>query len=258
MIVVTNDDGIRSPGLRALARAMAEIGEVLVFAPRHQQTSMGRAFTGSGRVTPMNYRLNGKRVRAFAISATPAIAVRNALILYAARKPALVVSGINYGENVGNGVTISGTVGAAIEAASLGFPALAVSLETPPELHTTHSNSVDFAMAAFFAKKFAQRILARGMPRGADVVKLDVPARARKSTPWRWTRVSRHPYFRSRVIETPRGKLLRGYELNLDHEEPEPDSDVRAVVMDGVVSVTPLTFDLTARVSAKERARWEK
>jgi 5'-nucleotidase len=258
LIVLVNDDGIHSPGLLALARAMMEVGELLIVAPRTQQTSMGRAFAGTGRIRRVAYVVDGTHVRAFAVSATPAIAVRNALILYADRAPALVVSGINYGENIANGVTISGTVCAAIEAAAMGVPALAVSQATPPRYHRTYSDSIDFGVAAHFARQFAQRILARGMPRGADVVNLNVPEAASPQTPWRWTRVSRNNYFRSQVQSGKRGKFLRGYELNLDREEPERDSDVRAVVIDHIVSVSPLTLDLTARVDAKEIARWSK
>jgi 5'/3'-nucleotidase len=258
LIVLTNDDGIRSPGLRALACAMTKLGEVLIVAPREQQTSMGRAFVGSGRVRPVDYRVDGKRVRAFAVSATPAIAVRNATLVYADRPPALLVSGINYGENVANGITISGTVCAAIEAATLGVPALAVSQATPVDFHRSYSNSIDFSCAAYFAQTFARRILARGMPRGADVVNLNVPAGANQKTPWRWTRVSRHTYFRSQVREGKRGKFLRGYEVSLDHAAPEEDSDVRAAIIDRVVAVTPLTFDLTANLDAAELTRWEK
>ncbi len=256
MIVLVNDDGIHSPGLLALARAMMEVGELLIVAPRTQQTSMGRAFAGTGRVRRVAYPVDGKHIRAFAVSATPAIAVRNALLVHAQRTPALVISGINYGENVANGVTISGTVYAAIEAAAMGVPALAVSQATPPRYHRTYSDSIDFGVAADFARQFAERILARGMPLGADVVNLNVPEGASPQTPWRWTRVSRKNYFRSQVREGKRGKFLRGYELNLDREPPERDSDVRAVVIDKVVSVSPITLDLTANVTATERARW--
>ncbi len=256
LIVLVNDDGIHSPGLLALARAMMGLGELLIVAPRTQQTSMGRAFAGTGRVRRMAYVIDGKHIRAFAVSATPAIAVRNALLVHAPRTPALVISGINYGENVANGVTISGTVCAALEAAAMGVPALAVSQATPPRYHRTYSDSIDFGVAADFARQFARRILARGMPHGADVVNLNVPEAASPQTPWRWTRVSRKNYFRSQVREGKRGKFLRGYELNLDREPPERDSDVRAVVIDHVVSVSPITLDLTANVKATERARW--
>lgn len=256
LIVLVNDDGIQSPGLLALAREIMKIGEVLIVAPRHQQTSMGRAFVGSERVEEYDYNVDGKPVRAFAVHATPAICARNALLALVDRKPELVISGINYGENIGNGVTISGTVCAAIEGASLGFPALAVSVETPPQFHRSHSEAVDFAVSAHWARKFAQGILKHGMPRGADALNLNVPSDARTTTEWRWTVVSRNPYFRSKVVETPKGKRLRGYEVNLDQEIPERNSDVQVMIVERMVSVSPITIDLTARVSKKTLAEW--
>ncbi len=258
LIVLVNDDGIRSPGLHALAQALGGLGELLIVAPRDQQTSMGRAFVGGGIAEPVNFRVDSKRVRAFAVAASPALTVRYAVLVCAERRPALVVAGINYGENVGSGITISGTVGAALEAASMDLPALAVSRVVHIRYHYSHSNEVDFTVAAHFARKFAQRILERGMPRGADVVNVNVPENARETTPWRWTRVSRYNYYRSVITQTPQGKTLDTYELCLDPETPEPDSDVRAVMIDHVVSVSPLTLDLTARVSAREKARWGK
>ena len=256
--MLTNDDGIQSPGLHALARAMLKLGDLLIVAPREQQTSMGRAFAGTGRVRQVEFRVDGKRLRAFAVAATPAIAVRNAILLYADRTPALLVSGINYGENVANGITISGTVCAAIEGATLGIPSLAVSQATPINYHRSYSDSIDFACAAHFAQLFARRILNHGIPHGADIVNLNVPEGANRKTPWRWTHLSRNNYFRSKVKKGKRGKFLRGYEVNISDQLPEQDSDIRAVIVDRVISLTPLTFDLTARVSAAELTRWGK
>ncbi len=258
LIVVVNDDGIQSPGIRALARAMADLGEVLVVAPREQQTSMGRAFVGAGVAEVADFVVGGKRLRAFAVPTSPALAVRYALLVHAEREPALVVSGINYGENIGNGVTISGTVGAGLEAASMGARVLTVSQVVPVSYHFTHNDKVDFSVAAQFAKRWARHILERGMPRGADIVNLNVPAGARTTTPWRFTRVSRMNYYRSIITTTPQGKSLDSYELFLDPDSPEPDSDVRAVMIDHVVSVSCLSYDLTARVAPTEFARWAK
>jgi 5'-nucleotidase len=258
LIVLVTDVGVKSPGLHALAQALIGVGELLIVAPRDQQTSMGRSFSGGGAAEPGEYRVDGRRVRAFSVATSPAMAVQYAVLVCAERRPALIVSGINYGENVGNSVTISGTIGAALEAASMGFPSLAVSRVVHTKYHFTHSAEVDFAMAGYFAKKFARRILERGMPRGADVVNVNVPENAYETTPWRWTHVSRKNYYRSVITQTPRGKSLDTYESCLDPETPERDSDVRAVMIDHVVSVSALTIDLTAHVTEKEKARWGK
>lgn len=256
LIVLTNDDGIRSPGLRAAVRAVMDLGDVLIVAPRTQQSSMGRAFIGPGDTKRRDYRVNGKRLRAFAVMTSPAPTVRHAALLIADRKPSLVISGINYGENLGNGITISGTVGAALEAANLGIPSLAVSVVTSIEYHLSYSADIDFSIGARYTRKFARQILSRGMPRGADVISINVPRNVARTVEWRWTRVSRASYFHSTIEETQHGKRFTGYDVKVDLETLERDSDIYAVMVDGVVSISPLSLDLSARVPRRELTRW--
>ncbi len=258
LIVITNDDGYKSPGLKALARAVAGLGELLIVAPREQQTSMGRSFHGTGVARPLAYTVNRRRIRAFAVRTSPAVVVRHALLLIADRVPSLVISGINYGENMGSGITISGTIGAALESASLGIPSIAVSLETDQKYHRTHSTAIDFSVAALFACRFAQSVLQYGMPKGVDLINVNVPAGASATTAWRWTRVSRKSYFESIVIETRYGRRFGGYEQIARAENVERDSDIYAIVQDRVVSVSPLTIDLTARVPRQKLVQWAR
>jgi 5'/3'-nucleotidase len=248
IIIVTNDDGIKSPGLLAAVGALRGLGEIIVAAPKAQQSSAGRAFYWRDR-GPRRSRLRlGEQVfQAYAVDASPAVSVRYALQLVAKRTPSLVVSGINYGENLGNGLTISGTVGAALEAASEGVPALAVSLETKKEYHTSHSTTVDFRAAAHFTRLFAKRMLQSSLPLEARLLNVNVPSRATRKTPWRVTRASRQAYFHSLVN---RGRFV-GYDVQVDLSTLEPDSDVFASFVDHVISVTPLTGDLTARVELR-------
>jgi len=258
LIVLTNDDGIQSPGLYAAAQAVMDLGELLIVAPRDQQSSVGRAFYGDLEPSQrVEYSVNGARVNAHCAPCTPAVAVRHAMMLIAARKPALVIAGINYGENIGNGVTISGTIGAALEAANLGAPALAMSLATDREFHRTHSAEIDFAAAAHFTRLFAEKILRGGMPRGADVVNVNVPERATRATRWRWTRVSRAAYFHSTWKETAEGKRFTGYEARVDTRDIEKDSDIHALLAKKIVSASPLTMDLTARVDSRQLKNWD-
>jgi 5'-nucleotidase len=256
LIVLTNDDGIKSPGLRAAAEAVSDLGDVLIVAPRHQQSSMGRSFLGNGASRPYNYALNGKRVRAYSVTTSPAPTVRHALLLIARRRPSLLISGINYGENLGNGITISGTVGAALESANLGVPAIAISLATSIEHHLSYSHEVDFSIAARYVREFAEDILKRGLPNGVDLLNLNIPKDVPFDVGWRWTRVSRSSYFHSTIKKTPRGKKFTGYDVKVDFESLEDDSDIAAVLIDGVVSVSPVTLDLTARVPRSELTRW--
>lgn len=252
LILFTNDDGIESPGLWAVAAAFAEVGEILVVAPRLQQSGMGRSLpiTSEGRIYPRELPMNGTPYKAYAVDGTPAQAVQHGVLELSNRLPALVVSGINYGENTGNGVTISGTVGAALEAASLGIPAIAVSQQTPKDLHLSYSNDVDFSAAAHFARLFGEWLLnTPSTPDDVDALKLDVPCNATPETPWRVTRLSRRRvYWPTRPERLALSEIGRiGYAYDTDPAKAEPDSDVYAVLHDGVVSVTPISLDMTSR-----------
>lgn len=250
LILFTNDDGIESPGLWACAEAFADFGDLLVVAPREQQSGMGRSLpvTSEGRIYEEKHVFVGVDTTVYAVDGTPAQAVQHGVIELAPRLPALVVSGINYGENTGNGITISGTVGAALEAASLGIPALAISQETPKDLHLTYAD-VDFRAAAHFARLFGEWLIKHRRPDDVDVLKIDVPIGATRDTPWRVSRVSRRrvywPTRPERVALRDVGKL--GYEIRADPADAEPDSDVYTVSHEGLVSVTPISLDMTSR-----------
>lgn len=251
IILFTNDDGIESPGLWAAATAFTDLGEVLVAAPREQQSGTGRSMpiTSEGRIHTQQMTLNGAEYTVYAVDGTPAQAVQHGVLELAPRLPALVVSGINYGENTGNGVTISGTVGAALEAASLGIPALAVSQQTATDLHLSYSEDVDFTAAAHFARMFGQWLMGSQRPDDVDVLKVDVPVGATSETPWRVTRISRRrvywPTRPERISLSDIGRI--GYHFDSDPAQAEPDSDVYAVLHEGVVSVTPISLDMTSR-----------
>lgn len=252
IILFTNDDGIESPGLWALAAAFRGLGRLIVAAPREQQSGMGRSMPhySEGRIFPYEAPIDCGDCSAFAVDGTPAQAVQHAVLELVDRQPALLVSGINYGENTGNGVTISGTVGAALEGASLGIRSIAVSQQTPTNLHLSHSNSVDFSVAAGIALQFGSWLIDHaGLPDDVDILKIDVPRGAAPETEWRLTRLSRRrvywPTRPERAALHDSGKL--GYQYNSDPTAAEPDSDVYALLNDKVISVTPMSLDLTSR-----------
>ncbi len=252
LILFTNDDGIASPGLWAVAEAFADVGDILIAAPRVQQSGMGRSLpvSSEGRLIAYENPEALFAYRAFAVDGTPAQSVQHGILELADRRPALVVSGINYGENTGNGVTISGTVGAALEAASFGVPALAVSQGMSIDLHMSYSRDVDFGPAAAFSRQFGLRLLQHpSQPDDVDVLKIEVPKGATLQTPWRVTRLSRRRVFwPTRPERVALGEIGRlGYHFDADPSKAEPDSDVYAVLHEGVVSVTPISLDLTSR-----------
>jgi 5'-nucleotidase len=166
----------------------------------------------------------------------------------------LVVAGINYGENLTTGITVSGTVGAALEGASFGVPALAVSLEVPAEFYFSHSDTIDFSVAKYFTAYFARVLIDMKPTPDVDVLKVDIPSDASETTEWRMTRLSRQKYYVP--VVSPRARLEDPaniqFEIKLDRDKIELDSDVFALRIDRKVSVTPISLDTTSRVDFAE------
>lgn len=260
LILVANDDGIESPGLHAAVCALRPLGDLLIVAPCQQHSGAGRSFPrhSTGRIHSVTLELTDASLDAFCVEGTPAQTVQYALFELAPRRPDLAVVGINYGENVGGAITSSGTVGAAIEAAISGIPALAVSLQTLPEFHHSHSTQMDFGAAAHFVRFFARRLLSPGvrLPPDVDLLKIDVPEDATPDTPWRVTRISRQAYLHGIPPEredlTEPGPL--DYHVRIEWSELEPDSDIHALVRDRVVSVAPVSIDLSSRTDRRSLA----
>lgn len=265
LILITNDDGILSPGLRAAAEACAPLGDLLIVAPMYQQTATGRSksISASGRIELQELCINGQMMAGYGVDGTPAQQVEHAIFELLethgeTRKFSLVVSGINFGENLGESITVSGTVGAALEAASWGIPAIAASRQTDPEHYFTHNEAIDFAVAGHFLQRVVKQVLNEGLPKGADLLKMDVPEDAKVDTPMRWTRVSRQRYFVPVLLRrrTAWGDLSPlGFERRIDPALFEPDSDVYAVVVDKVVSLSPISTDMTATVEMSQLSK---
>lgn len=255
-ILLTNDDGIESRGLWAAAEALAAVGEVTVAAPSRQWSGAGRSFPRhtTGRIEILEKAYGGTHHKAYAVDGSPAQVVLFALFEILMSPPDLVVAGINFGENVGFGITISGTVGAVLEAAAGGLRALAVSQETPADMKEDLSCEVDFSAASHFTKLFAEKTLA--LPAPADLAgwKVDVPLGASPETPWTLTRLSRARYYQpeapgrttfSDAVQIP-------FRIRYDPRKLEPGSDVYALHIERKVSVTPLSLDLTSRADFSE------
>jgi len=253
LILVTNDDGIDSPGLAAAAEALSALGDLLIVAPYRQQSGMGRSLPQDGdhdgRLSNKMVVRNGKSWQGYAAYASPAQAVQHGVMELADRRPSLVVSGINFGENIGTAVTISGTVGAALEASAFGIPAMAVSLQTDPSLHVHYNDSVDFSAAMHFTQYFARQWLNTTPIPDVDALKIEIPKNATPQTEWRITRLERQTYY-----EPVAGKRQRledtspvGYRMAYERGKVDSDTDA-AGLHDGLVAVTPLSLDMTSRV----------
>lgn len=260
-ILITNDDGIDSPGLAAVVAAVDDLGELLIVAPRVQQTSMGRARSQNegrdGRLFQREIVIGGRRWPAFAANATPALTVDHALQELASRPVDLVISGINYGANVGSCVTVSGTIGAALEAAEHGIPAIAASLEIREGDIHGYRDDVDFTAAAHFVRLFARRLLAGSAPPDVDFLKIDVPTAATPQTPWQLTRQDRFAYYRPTM--PPRADKFAGagtFDHIAQHGQFAAEGTDTHALAHGIVSVTPMSLDLTSRTSPEQLSSW--
>ena len=258
-ILLTNDDGIQSPGLWAAAAALAAIGRVTVAAPAEQSSGMGRSLpsTSSGIIREEKLRVNGQQWIVYAVGGSPAQAVQHATLEIMPRKPDLVVSGINYGENVGLGTTISGTVGAAMEAASLSIPALAISLEAAQQYHLSYSSEVDFSVAAHFAAFFGRLLLKKKMPHDVDLLKVDVPSDATLETPWVVTCVARQGYYEPLPPQRTSWNVAArlGYKEAAVLDGEDEDSDVVVLRKHHKIAVTPISLDMTSRTDLSSLER---
>ena len=259
LILLTNDDGIRSPGLWAAAEGLSELGFVVVAAPREQSSGAGRSMpiSSDGKLQEEQMVIGEKTWNVYAVGGSPAQAVQHGILELLPRCPDLVVAGINNGENLTVSVTISGTVGAALEGAAAGVPALAVSLEMSQHDYQSHTEKVDFSAATYFTCYFASRLLEMPKSPDVDVLKIDVPHDATPETQWVMTRLSRQKYY---VPIIPRRTHLEesvklGYEVAIDEKSLEPDSDVYAICVERKISVTPLSLDLTSRGEFEELER---
>jgi 5'-nucleotidase len=251
-ILLTNDDGIQSPGLWAAAEALDELGYITVIAPRDQASGTGRSMpfdTYDGQVHEEKLLVNGKTWTVHAVGGTPAMAVLYGILTLMPNKPDLVVSGINYGLNLGSGVTISGTVGAALEGAACGIPSLAISLETATEYHGSHSREIDFSIAGHFTRLFAHKLLTKEMPHDVQLLKVEIPAEATEKTSWEITRLSMHRFYRPIPPDLSQDQTSKGigYDIAPDWDQSPPGTDTHTVVNRKVISVTPMSLDLTSR-----------
>ena len=252
LIMLTNDDGIRSPGLMAAAEAAAAYGELFIAAPAVQQTGMGRAFPrtkGSGIIEETLMNVEGRDYRAYAVHGSPALAVAHGVMELSERKPDLCISGINYGENLGTTLTCSGTLGAAFEASSHGIPGIAVSAAVEYGKHRSEEfDVIDWKPAKTILRQFVEDVLIHGMPKGTDIWNINVPAYIKEPFSYRITVQSRQNYFY--FIKPEKRRFDKPYSLKamqyVDVDSLEKNSDIYAVYVENKISVTPLSVDMTA------------
>jgi 5'-nucleotidase len=246
-ILITNDDGVNSSGIIAAKKAAEKLGETLVVAPATQQSGIGHALTlfEPIRVTNTHMTDGGE---AYMVSGTPTDALIIGIFQIAPQKPDLVISGINIGENLGKSeLTTSGTIGAAMEAAVHGIPALSVSLQVTRgdfKFHDGHVD-IDFSHAQKMTERVARMILKNGLPEGVDFLNLNIPSHP-DSDCLRLTRLGDRMY-RVHIKERldPRGRPY--YWIDGDSvEDDEVGTDVHTLKCENCATLTPISLDATA------------
>jgi 5'-nucleotidase len=241
LLLVTNDDGVFAPGLAALADALESLGTVYVVAPDREQSAVGHALT-----LHRPLRVDQLGDRRFAVNGTPSDCVNLAILGLLPAEPQLVVSGFNHGSNLGDDVTYSGTVSAAMEGTLLGVPSIALSLASPEQR--------SFAEAARVAQLLVARALAEGLP-AKTLLNVNIPGGPPKGI--RFTRLG-HRVYKERAVEErdPRGKSYYWIGGGPPLWEQRESTDIVAV-QDGYVSVTPLHLDLTHYAALEHLQTWE-
>jgi 5'-nucleotidase len=233
-ILVTNDDGVHSEGIKALADALKTLGEITVVAPIQEASAIGHALTLR---RPLRIDSIGPNI--FAIDGTPTDCVNLAITHILKSKPALIVSGINKGWNLGDDVTYSGTVSGALEGALLEIPSVAISTQRIKD-------ECEFGPSAAAAATVAQAVLEQGLPK-FTFLNINVPMGPTKG--FRVTVQARrnHVTVVSERID-PRYRQYYWIEEGENEWEPHDRSDYQAV-RDGYISITPLQPDMTAHGS---------
>ncbi len=230
-ILVTNDDGVHSEGIHALAAALERLGDVIVVAPHLEASAIGHALT-----LRRPLRMEQLRERVYEVDGTPSDCVNIAITQIFGGLPDLVVSGINKGYNLGDDVTYSGTVAGAMEGALLGVPSLAVSLERTLAPY-------DFGPASEATATIAEAVLRAGLP-PRTFLNLNVPPGTPKGFRATFQAKRNHVTVVAERLD-PRNRPYYWIEEGQNEWEPHDRSDYQAV-RDGYVSVTPLQPDLTA------------
>lgn len=253
-ILLTNDDGVMSPGLWALHRTLTGTGEIVVVAPDgpRSATSMSLTFHKPLRISKISVNTR----EALAVSGNPADCVSLGVgQILKGQKPRVVVSGINSGDNTtAQSVFASGTVAAAMQAAILGIPAIAFSV-VAHEDHALTSEDYEtrLRLGLVLARRLVSHILKESLPKGVDFLNVNFPERIGKSTPIRVTRLGRLR-FENFIVEREDPRRTPYYWQTgnwLEEERYEPGTDAYALLVEHAVSITPMTLDVSANADAE-------
>ena len=249
LVMVTNDDSVQSNGIVELARAAAKHAQAIIVAPEQPQSATALSLTFHKPLRVTRVRRDG--FECYAVSGSPGDSVMVGVNKILPRRPDLVVSGINIGDNdTFQDIFASGTVAAALEAAITGIPAIAFSMEVTGEsMFALEYDQPDFTNAGAIASEIIGDVLEHGMPEGAEMLNVNFPRRVQASTPIKLTDLGRRKYTDKVMVRMdPRGRpyyWLFGERLSAFPEK----SDAEAVLVKRHVSITPMTLRMSAPIS---------
>lgn len=249
-ILLTNDDGIHAPGLRALRKELQKLGDVVAVAPVGEQSAVGHSVTLLTPLIVAEVFDEEKQFVGWGVEGRPADCVKLALLELLPEPPDLIVSGMNSGSNAGINVLYSGTVAAAIEGAFFRQTSIAVSLEY------TKPKPLDYSKAAGYARQVIEQILSH-KPQKGSLINVNIPAL--EKGPIKGVKIV--PQNTSAFVEKihrrvdPRGRTYFWTSSELHCPEPHPDSDVTAMG-EGYITITPLQFDLTNDAMLETMKAW--
>lgn len=249
LVMVTNDDSVQSNGILELAKAAAKHAETIIVAPEQPQsaTALSLTFHKPLRVN----KVRREKFECYAVSGSPGDCVMVGVNKVLPRRPDLVVSGINIGDNnTFQDILASGTVAAALESAITGIPAIAFSMEVSGEsLFALEYDQPDFTNAGIIAGEIIRDVLENGMPEGAEILNVNFPRKVQPSTPIKLTEVGRRKYTDKVIVRRdPRGRAyywLFGERLS---DFPER-TDAEAVVVRKHVSITPIVLRMSGTIT---------
>ncbi|BBO17453.1 5'/3'-nucleotidase SurE [Candidatus Brocadia pituitae] len=247
-LLLTNDDGIYAPGIAALKQNIQDLGHVTVVAPDVEQSGVGHSITFSHPLRVREVQANNQRI-GYGVNGSPADCVKLAIYEVMEQRPDVVISGINMGSNVGIHILYSGTVAAAVEAAIMGYPSIAVSFEISGRYDDIHS-------AAKIARSVIERILTHKLPKGS-LLNINIPSIPPDQI--KGIKVTRQyaqdfqENFEKRTDPSGRSYYwLLGTDKTRHREE---DTDIHAI-NEGYISITPLRYDLTDYTMQKKIVDW--
>ncbi len=241
LLLLTNDDGVHSPGIRALMDALAAVGEVHVVAPDREVSACSQALT-------LKHPLRAEKIESnvHAVDGTPADCVNLALVKLLPRRPEMVISGINRGANLGEDVFYSGTVGGAREGTFFGVPSIAVSLASRADVNFDH--------AAAFARRLVEMVLDKGLPE-RTLLNINVPPGRPGGAA---ITVQGRREHEGTILEglDPRRRTYYWIEEGRDRWVSDEMSDIHAI-RQGLISVTPLQTDTTHHAVLAAFRAWQ-